>query len=255
MRIAVFSDIHGNPYACKAVLDRIASIGEFDEIIAAGDLCLGGSDPGLCLELLGDFGVSAVYGNTEKYILNPEEMPPDELHRSMWERVQPVAYWVRERLSNEQLQWLAGLPFGRRFNLGKSAQDELLVVHANPIDVELMIYPESAGQLKIWGEVRQPDDDQELLAAFENESAAMVVFGHFHLSHTRRWNERLLVDIAPCSMPSFDHDPRARFTVVEWVEDAWNVEQFLVEYEHMNEMQALVNSDMPSKADFLKYFD
>ena len=92
MRIAVFSDVHGNPYACKAVLDAIEREGAFDARIAAGDLCLGGSDPGACVDMLRAAGVIGVYGNTEIYILHPEQTPNDELHRNNWDAIPP---WLR----------------------------------------------------------------------------------------------------------------------------------------------------------------
>ena len=84
MRIGVFSDIHGNPYACEAVLQAITVDGHFDTIVAAGDLCLGGSDPAKCVDLLEGSGVEAVYGNTDEYIFEPEKEPGDDLHRTKW---------------------------------------------------------------------------------------------------------------------------------------------------------------------------
>ena len=76
MRIAVLSDLHGNPYACRAVIDSLLVEGPFEAIVVAGDLCLGGSNPALCLDMLGEIGALAVYGNTEAYLCNPEQIPP-----------------------------------------------------------------------------------------------------------------------------------------------------------------------------------
>ena len=41
MRIAIFADIHGNPFATRAVLDAIADNGVFDAVVMAGDMCSG----------------------------------------------------------------------------------------------------------------------------------------------------------------------------------------------------------------------
>jgi hypothetical protein len=75
MRLAIFSDVHGNPFACEAVLGAIAREGTFDTILAAGDLCLGGSDPAGCIERLAAAGVQAVCGNTEQYLRFPDQLP------------------------------------------------------------------------------------------------------------------------------------------------------------------------------------
>ena len=91
MRLAIFSDLHGNPFACEAVLVAIAAEGTFDAVLAAGDLCLGGSNPAACVDLLATEGILGVYGNTEEYLRSPDNLPPDERHRSAWGIIQPAA--------------------------------------------------------------------------------------------------------------------------------------------------------------------
>jgi hypothetical protein len=255
MRLAIFSDVHGNPYACEAVLQAIAQAGSFDAVLAAGDLCLGGSDPARCVEQLMEAGVQAVYGNTEQYLRFPDQVPPDELHRSMWNSVQPAAYWTLARLSSEQQNWVFGLPFERRFAPSSQPEDELLVVHANPKDVEVMIYPPETEQLRLWGEVRQPDEAAELLESLNGVSTGFIAFGHFHYMFQRNWREKTLVCVAGCSLPGIDHDHRARFTIFERAKTKWVISQHWVEYEARKEMAALQASDMPFKENFLRYFD
>jgi hypothetical protein len=255
MRLAIFSDVHGNPYACEAVLQAIAQAGTFDAILAAGDLCLGGSDPARCVEQLAGAGVQAVYGNTEQYLRFPDQVPLDELHRSMWNSVQPAVYWTLARLSSEQLDWVLGLPFERRFTPSNQPEDELLMVHANPKDVEVMIYPSETEQLRLWGEVRQSDEAVELQQCLNEVSARSIAFGHFHYMFQRKWREKTLTGVAGCSMPSIDHDRRARFTIFEWAETKWVTSQHWVEYEARKEMAAVKASDMPFKENFLRYFD
>lgn len=255
MRLAIFSDIHGNPYACEAVLGAIAREGSFDAILAAGDLCLGGSDPAACIDQLASAGVRGVYGNTEEYLRSPEQTPPDELHRSIWDIVQPAACWTLDRLSEAERGWLFGLPFERQLSPTGKPGDELLVVHANPKDVEIMIYPAEMEQRRLWGEVRQPDTANELREAMSGVAAGLIAFGHFHYMFERNWGDKTLVDVACCSLPGIDHDLRARYTIFEWVKNKWVFSQRRVEYEAQREVEALQASDLPSKAHFLSYFD
>jgi predicted phosphodiesterase len=255
MRIAVFSDLHGNPFACKAVLEAIEKVGPFDAVVAAGDLCLGGSDPAACVDMLRQAGVIGVYGNTETYILHPERTPNDDLHRNSWDSIQPVAYWVRAQLSDDQLAWLGALPFEQRFSPTGVPADDLLVVHANPKDIELMIYPAPEGQLALWGQVRQPDDHPDLVAVLEDVDVSTVVFGHFHTTFQRRWRGLNLVDVACCSMSSIDKDKRARYTVLTWNGDGWEVDPRWVEYDYRLEAVALQSSDIPDKKTFLRYLE
>jgi hypothetical protein len=255
MRLAIFSDVHGNPYACEAVLRAIAQEGACDAILAAGDLCLGGSDPARCVELLAEAGVQAVYGNTEQYLRHPDQTPSDELHRSMWNTIQPAVYWTLERLSSEQLSWILGQPFERRFSPTSRPGDDLLVVHANPKDVEVMIYPPETEQLRIYGEVRQPDAAIELQECLNGVERRVIAFGHFHYMFQRTWGEKTLAGVACCSLPGIDHDLRARYSIFEWVKTKWVISQRWVEYEAQREVVALRASDMPFKENFLGYFD
>lgn len=254
MRVAVFSDLHGNPYACRAVLSALRAEEACDAAVIAGDICLGGSDPAACIDLLCSEGVQAVIGNTETYLAAPESPPNDELHRSIWFRVQPVAHWVLERLSAAQLSWLGALPFELRFTPTSDPANDLLVVHANPRDVELMILPPYKGQEKYFGEVRQPDDDPALSAALQACRAGTIAFGHIHLVFQRQLHQRNLVSVAPCSLPGFDHDWRARYTVFTWRDRRWQIDRRWIDYGAQQEIDALLASDLPYKEDYVCYF-
>lgn len=255
MRVIVFSDIHGNPYACDAVLAAVRKEGICEAVVAAGDLCLGGSDPAACIEMLAESGIQGVYGNTEEYIYDPEKVPPDDLHRDMWDRVQPVAYWVRQCLSEKQMEWLRSLSFKIRIAPSNNPHEDLLVVHANPVNNETMIYPSEAEQKKLWDEVRQPDNDPQLENVLLETDLSTIAFGHFHFTHERNWRNKNLVDVAPCSMPGIDRDPRARYTIFTWTREAWRIERRFVAYDYCREVTALEKSKMPFKEDFIGYFD
>ena len=254
MRIIVFSDVHGNPYACRAVLQAIREEGDSDAVVAAGDLCLGGSDPGACVEMLAESGSLGVYGNTEEYLYNPDQVPPDQLHKDMWARVHPVALWVLDRLSQDHLGWLKALPFELNFEPPGSEMGSLQVVHANPRNNELMILPSEVEQKSLWDEIRQPDNDPELAGVLSGVKAEILAFGHFHYTHERLWKELRLVDVAPCSMPGVDHDTRARYTIFTHEKSGWEVARKWVPYDSSLELAALARSGMPNKEDFMRYF-
>ena len=130
-----------------------------------------------------------------------------------------------------------------------------MIVHANPSDVELMVYPAPEGQRALWGRVRQPDDDPDLAAVFDGVKAGVVAFGHFHTTFQRQWRGIRLVDVAPCSLPSIDRDPRARYTLFEWEGSGWKITHRWVEYDYRLESEALRRSGMPYRETFTRYFD
>ena len=254
MRIAVFSDVHGNPFACRAVLQAIHREGRFEAIVAAGDLCLGGSDPGGCIDLLRANNVLAVYGNTEEYLYQPEKESRDDNHRRKWGKLQPAVRWALAGLAEDQLDWLRGLPFELRFSPNDRSEDDLLVVHANPVDVELMILPPEEVQRSLWGEVRQANNDTSLALTLQAVTAKTIAFGHFHYSSERVLGDKRLVNVASCSLPGVDHNWLARYTTFTWRGRNWHIERRWVEYEAEHEISALNASDMPSKEFFISYF-
>lgn len=66
MKIAVFSDIHGNYQATKAIMNDINK-NNFDEVICLGDIIGIGPKPKECLELLLNSGITIVAGNHDLY--------------------------------------------------------------------------------------------------------------------------------------------------------------------------------------------
>jgi len=245
MRIAVFSDIHGNPFACKAVLDSIKNGGYFDAVIAAGDLCLGGSDPTKCVDLLRDNNALCIYGNTDQYIYNPDRTPGDEAHLKKWAHILQTVYWNQEDLGEERINWLAELPFMIRYSPGVNPKDDLVIFHAHPKSLEGVILPSPETQINLFGSVSQNDDDPRLSWMLEDISASTLAFGHFHFTNTRVWNGTLLVNVSPCSLPDIDKDPRARYTIFEWGKSQWKTQRCYVTYDIHEELSALAKSGMP----------
>ncbi len=254
MHIAVFSDVHGNPYACEAVLESIKAQDPFEAVVFAGDLCLGGSDPARCVNMLREAEVISIYGNTEVYINYPEVYPKDENHYRKWDKLKPAVEWVRSKLTSQQLNWLSSLPFRHSFFPTQDAKDELLVVHANPKNIEIIIYPAEEQQQALLGKVIQPDDDPDLINTLKDTQAGTLAFGHYHYPSQRNWRDKLLVNVGSCSLPGVNYDPRAHFSSFTFTNGKWSVDQQTVEYDVDREIYALRNSDMPAKDFFICYF-
>ncbi len=73
MRLAILSDIHGNPLALDAVLADIKSQGEADTYWVLGDFAALGYDPVTPLETLtGLPHASFTRGNTDRYVVTQD---------------------------------------------------------------------------------------------------------------------------------------------------------------------------------------
>ena len=195
MRIAIFSDIHGNVVALEAVLDAIQREAAPDALFVAGDLVLLGPRPAEALALLRSLdGARFVKGNTDQYLIDDSD---DE---------EEVAF-ARARLSADAIAFVRDLPFVQRLEVAPG--HELLAVHANPHDLEEQIRPDSPDALiRPW---------------FEGVTAEVVAFGHYHIPFVRRLDQWTLVDVASVGMPR-DGDQRAVYAVLTWERGTWQVE-------------------------------
>lgn len=216
IRVVIMSDIHGNLPALHAVRD---SLREHDAVFVAGDLCLEGPSPGAVVDLIVEEGWIAVMGNTDRDIL---DAPPDA-----GKRKGDLVAWSREQLGSDRLAWLAALPFSRRFN---SNGDELLVVHANPLNMNEQLYPDMT-----------PEQLQPYIDAAD---ATILAFGHLHIPYVRPVENLLLIDVSSVGHPK-DHDLRAAYTVIEWDGAARSVQQVRVPYDVEETVRLMRESGMP----------
>jgi putative phosphoesterase len=238
MRLAVFSDVHGNLSALEAVLKDIAAESP-DQIIFAGDLCLFGPRPAACLDVVRDLNCISIYGNTDEWLID-RQPPPD--------RFAALAKWSYEQLSDDQLNWLGDLPFEYSISAAASRADSLLIVHANPVDVNQIIFPPEEEQEARYGRVRQPDEDlDQLLSGIESNT---VVFGHLHIPFIRSRGQIKLFNISSTSMPG-DGDPRAKYGLFTWDGHIWTFERKYVAFDMAPEIAAFRTSQPPGWQNFV----
>lgn len=209
MRVAVLSDIHGNVLALEAVLADLAAQGGADALVVAGDLCLDGPRPREVLERLQALGCPVIQGNTDRDLAQPTPADADEGHAAL-------LAWTRERIGPSGLEYLAGLPFSHRVP-DPTGETALLVVHANPRDLDTHLRPAAPEETIL-----------PLLAGLPADITALA-FGHLHIPYTRRVGSILLIDISSVGLPK-DGDRRAGYGLLTWANGGWQVEQRRVEY-------------------------
>lgn len=243
MRIAIFSDVHGNLTALEAVLADITAQAP-DMVVFAGDLCLFGPRPAACLQLVSSQEISCLYGNTDKWIDGPPILTvyTEEEERRRQQYVHDISSWTQAQLTETEQAWLRTLPFNRRISPTPNARDDLLIVHANPVDVDQVIHPSEARQKEVYGEVRQADSDLEPL--LEGLLIDTLAFGHLHIPNTRRWRGLTLANISSVSL-AMDGDPRAKYGLLTWNGRNWSVEHRFVDYNMQPELDALAALQPP----------
>lgn len=232
MRVAIFSDVHGNLTAFEAVLEDIAQQ-EVDHTIFAGDLCLVGPRPAACVRRARVAELRGLYGNTDEWVLGRQEPPP---------HLAELADWTLAQLDESERTWLDDLPFSQRISASDDPSQDLLVVHANPVDVNRLIFPPEAEQRCIWGRLRQSDN--KLKPLLTDLDVGLLAFGHLHIPNERQVAGMRLVNISSVSLPG-DDDPRAKYGILTWVDGRWEFERRRVSYDVAAEIAAYRTAQPP----------
>jgi len=223
MRIAIISDIHGNQVALEAVLQDLKRQPDVDHLIVAGDLCLNGPCPREVLETVRGLHCPVLQGNVDFEVVT---MAPEK-----GEKKRNTAAWTREQIGQEGIDYLASLPHSHR--IVNSHGNDLLIVHANPLNLEDAIFPNASDS-----------ELERLLGGLDNGIGAMA-FGHLHIAYTRRWRRLFLVDVGSCGLPR-DEDLRASYAILSWQANSWMAEIRRVAYDVQAVVKQIKMSGMPN---------
>ncbi len=227
MRVAVFSDVHGNLVALAAVLAHLRPSGA-DRIVLAGDLCLDGPQPAAVVDLARASGWTVLEGNTDHYLHSIGSEEEARAAGKDW----PMLAWTQAQLGAERLAYLRRLPFSVTLAPPEPADPRaaLLIVHANPRDLETKLWPGTP-----------PEEVKALVAGVV---ARTVVHGHIHIQSVRHVGRRRLVNVASAGQPK-NGDWRAAYSLFTWRAGRWGVEQRRVDYDYAAAEADIRASGMP----------
>ncbi len=195
MRLAVFSDLHGNLAAFEAALADLQALGGADQTWVLGDLSAFGSRPAECIrrvQSLKDaegFGkLHVIGGNTDRYLVNgvryrsPSAKDADELKKlvqTLKER-DLILNWNLEQLSFEDYDFLKKI---RSKEIAEFVEDYGWVIgfHGIPGDDERFIWPDTP--------------DNEVLDTLLDREGRLGICGHTHKPMDRDLGQWRVVNV------------------------------------------------------------
>lgn len=248
MRLALISDIHGNPLALDAVLADIEAQGGVDETIFLGDYAALGYDPDTALDLANSVPhATYIRGNTDRLTVAFDDLIP-KIVENVREHPEETAAeievarsfaWTQGYVtSGGWLDWLADLPVEHRRTLPDGTR--LLCVHASPgRDDGPGFNP------------RQTDAERASLLA--GCGADLVAVGHVHLPQDYRVGDVRLINIASVSNP-MPPDLRAKYALLDADERGYAVTFRQVTYDVGAVIEALERVNHPGRRYLLEFF-
>ncbi len=245
MRVAILSDVHGNPIALDAVLADLTAAGGADAHWVLGDLAALGYDPlGAMERLLALPNARFTRGNTDRLTLDGVDLEtaatvlrsrPDRLANLLG--LSASFGWTRGALRTAHLDHLASLSLELRETLPDGTR--VLGVHAAPgTDDGPGIHPAQS--------------DEELGALLADADADLVFTGHTHWPVDRTVGGVRAVNLGSVSNPVGD-DLRAKYVLLHADESGYELERRYVAYDNAAVLRAIAATRHPS-ADYLALF-
>lgn len=220
MRIAAFSDIHGNAPALRAVLADVATLG-CDRLVQLGDALSGPLWPRETAAILQDLDAVHVLGNHDIALFDPARHAPGRADRFALGELDPaVIDWLRS--------WPANCPVG----------DEVLCFHGAPHDADHYLLEEAPN-----GDPRlRPIADIE--ADLRGRRARVMICGHSHTQRIVQLSDGThVVNDGSVGLPAYEEplrggtvfvqagSPHARYAVIDIRPASVSVSLRAVEYD------------------------
>lgn len=173
MRVAVFSDIHGNAVALDAVLADMRA-DAIDQAVCLGDAIQGGPQPAEVVQRLRALACPVVMGNADAWLLSGADSGAEAIDPARQRVMDDVRVWMLARLSPADQAFIAAFEPTVEIALGNG--QTLLCFHGSPASFDDIILPSTS--------------DDELAALLGASHASFFSGGHTHLQQLRRLGER-----------------------------------------------------------------
>jgi len=265
MRVAIFSDIHGNAIALEAVLADIAAAGGVDAHWVVGDVADMGIDPVRCISRLRELpGLSIVRGNGDRAVVQSDadalatrlsDITPEDVRLELMYLEE--AAWARGAITaTGQFDWLASLPLEVRTTLPDGTR--VLLVHASPGT------DEGTG-------LRAEQSDEEVRALLMDSGLAtermqsigalpgaleadLVMVGHTHTPLDRTVDDTRIFNTGSVSNP-VTKDQRAMWSLLQADEQGYRLDRQFVEYDREAYLRQVISVHHPAEAAIRAFFD
>jgi predicted phosphodiesterase len=238
MRLAILSDIHGNPLALDAVLADIQTQGEVDAYWVLGDFVALGYDPMTPLERIAALpDARFTRGNTDRYVISEDlPVPPAKalqdpsLLPDVIEATRSFS-WTRGYVSAAGwLDWLMNVPMEVRTTLPDGTR--VLGVHASP------------GRDDGPG-FRAEHTDEDLEHRLAGCEADLVIVGHTHVPMDRQVGSIRVINLGSVSNP-ITPGLQATYVLLDGDPRGYRLQLRRVEYDREAVIKAILQSRHPT---------
>ncbi|NLW47502.1 MAG: metallophosphoesterase family protein [Firmicutes bacterium] len=227
MKIAVFSDIHGNALALEAVIKDIDSRNA-DLVFCGGDLVGYGAYPNEVIDLIRKNRIPTIMGNYDEGVgFNKDDCGCAYTSSQMKELGQISLEWTKKKVNFENRAFLRSLLERIQFT---ACGKKILIIHGSPRLINEYLYADRP--------------EESVLRIFDEERVDIIICGHTHLPFTRVMDGKCLINAGSVGI-SKDGDVRAAYTLIKLTESSLETEVIRVNYDVERMAQAIESSGLP----------
>jgi predicted phosphodiesterase len=269
MRFAVISDVQGNLDAVRAVLDDLDRYPRrIDRIISAGDAIGLGPQPNEVLDLFHERDIESIRGNYDDAIAFERIGSGVDFPDAASEEADRLAIiWTRDSLTQENLEYLRGLPQDLRLfqsaagtEVKRDSEDPLLAEHRRTFFARLLFGGLASrpprqtskrvmivhGSPRALNEFVRPDTANSILANIaQTAQADVLVSGHAGIGFERVLQGTTFVGVGSVSGP-YASPGEAQYAVVDVAQEV-EADFGHVTYDPSDYLHAIVDSGLPSR--------
>jgi predicted phosphodiesterase len=194
--LALFSDVHGNRLALKAVLDDLEAR-EITRAYCLGDLVGYGADPNGVIDLLRAHGIESILGNYDEGVAWETGDCGCFYVDAEAKRIGEASYaFTVATVTADRKAYLRTLPRELHVDL---ADKKVHLVHGSPRRINEYLLRDR--------------DERTYRRLAQSEPDDVLAFGHTHDPWFRRYEQTLFVNVGSVGRPK-DGDPRAMYVIL-----------------------------------------
>jgi putative phosphoesterase len=227
VKLAVFSDIHGNIQGLNAVLKKIETRGA-DIVWCGGDLVGYGANPGEVVEEIQRRGIPTIMGNYDDgigyfRIACGCDYPND----AAMERGLRSVSWTKEHTTEAHKAYLRNLPYRLQREI---EGHQIVLVHASPDVLNEYLFEDVA--------------DEVFQKHLDATGADVLIFGHTHKPFHKVLNGKHLVNSGSTGKPKHGN-PNATYVELDITSTGIKVAIIEVPYDYDRAAKAVEATDLP----------
>lgn len=228
MKLAFFSDVHGNAAALEAVIEDIQKK-QVDKIFVLGDLAYRGPEPKKCIQMIQELRAEVVIkGNADEWIVRgvkKGEVPDQVLELMNTER-----NWAVEQLNDLEKDYLKQLPPEYQMSIEGI---NFHLFHATPTSLFEVIPPHAEDEM-----IQEKIIDK-------NPDATVYLYGHIHKAYIRFTGGKTIINLGSVGLP-FDGHNKASYALVDITDGQMNTSIQKVSYNIEQTIKAYRQNQYPN---------